>query len=503
MGTRLFLSAKDGAREKLIEGINFSADNVAHTMGNKGRNTAMDTQKFKLPLLTNDGISILRELKQLEDPFVELGVKLARQAASKTEDNAGDGTTTTTILLQAFVNEMAKSDVDILTLRPQIEQSVNKVVRYLTDHAEKAKSVDMLAKAATISCRDPEIGQLIAKAVAKAGDDGMIALEDNLGGDTHVEMVEGLQLRTGYIVPNFINTPALRQVIVKNAGVIVGNMSLQSVHDFNYVAEQTLAQGYQVLVIFAQEFGAEFMQWAYLNWLRQDSPLKILPVRFNTMADIADGILRDIAAVAGAKYIDTMVGDSLQLIDKAHENVAFGTLKKVVQTKTSTTILPSNKVYIEQRIKELKYQLNDLQDYQAENVKERIARLKSACFNIAVGGVTETELLERKTRMQDALNTARAAYKMGVVKGGGYALYDCIHLVDGIDEITEKVLLAPVEQLAFNNHRSVDGWTDHVARDDAVWDSAIAVTEALINSAAQAVQVMLVDNAIVDPEVNT
>lgn len=486
------------ARTTLAKGVDQVADIVKKTLGVKGRNVALDTDKWRLPLLTNDGVTIARQIIP-DDDFENLGAKLVKEAAHKTEDNAGDGTTTTIMLMQALVNLgliSIEAGEDPLKLRAELEKASKKVIDYVKDQAQEAKEIEPLTWAATISCRDPKLGSLIAEVVHSAKEDGMISLEDNLGGETEVESLEGLQLRVGYMAKQFINNKALNQVVITNPYFLVTNMNLTSVEEFSLIGEQAIAVSVKVLIILAQDIGNEFMLWCYANWSNPESPLKILPIRFNQAADIADGWARDVASITGAKFIDTFIGEGMAQVDVE----CFGRAKKLVQNAKYTTILPNQKRYVEQRIKELKADQLDTQDYQAENIRERIARLRQACFTIRVGGSTETEIKERKTRVQDALNSARAAYEYGVIKGGGLTLYKASRQTDS--HIFQEACKLPAKQLAENSGVELTDWLRLVDSNKTILDAAKVVVECVQNATTQAVQLLLCESAIIDPEVN-
>lgn len=496
MPARVILTGSD-ARDKLVNGVNYVADIVKQTLGVKGRNVALDTDKYRNPLLTNDGVSIARQIICADD-VENVGAKLIKEAAAKTEDNAGDGTTTTMILMQALVNagaDQIAAGADPLQIRTEIEESSAKVIKYIKAQATPAKNKDTLTHTATISCRDPKIGALVADAVYRAKDDGMITLEDNLSGPTEIIELQGLQLRAGYVAKQFITNYSLNQIVLTNPAFMVTNMNLNNVEEFAMIGEKAIEAGHKILVVLAQEIGHEFMLWCYANWNRQDVPLRILPMRFNQAADIADGWARDVAAVTGAKFIDTFIGESLQQVDVE----CFGRAKKFIQNKTFTTVLPGDKKLINQRIKELKVEHTQAENFQAENILERIARLKQACFTIRVGGSTETELKERKTRIQDALNSARAAYQDGVVKGGGMTLMDAS---DNHGDMFKSALEAPFGQLAVNSNLTWDEWVDVVEKDNTILDPAKVVIECIKNASIQAVQLLLCESVIIDPEVN-
>ena len=331
-------------------------------------------------------------------------------------------------------------------------------------------------------------------------EDGMITLEDNLGGETEVEELSGLQLRTGWIAKQFINEKPTQQVVVKNPRVMVTNLSLTTADELNIIADAANNQGIKVLVVLCQDIGHEFMLWAHLNWQNPNSPMKILPIRFNTAADLADGMLRDVAAVTGARMIDSFMGGTIG--DLHNYEDAFGICKKIAQDKSYTTVLPNRDDLVKEHIKELKAEYIQAKDYQAENIKERIARLRSGCFTIRVGGSTETELKERRTRVQDALNTARSAYEHGVVKGGGLTLSTAAQICLLEDDVVALACYEPIAQLCRNNIKTPGQWLKLVETDNTIIDSAKAVIEALSNAATQAIQFLLCDAVIVDPKVN-
>jgi chaperonin GroEL len=480
------------ARESIADGTNLVGNLVRKTMGKNGRNIAIDTDKYSVPLFTNDGVTVARSIRG-RTHIESVGVKAAQVAANRTEDEAGDATSTTLLLLQEFTNAGVKRIArhqEPIELRAEIESSVETVIANLKGLATPANTEKTLCDAATISSRDPKIGALVANAVFRAKEDGIVTLEDNLGGDTDIQEQSGLRLLTGWAAKQFINNPAQQQVIVSNPNILVTNMDLTSVEQFQTIVGK-------ILVVLAQSIGAEFMMWSHLNWKRDDSPLKILPIQFNTAADIAEGMLRDVAAVADCMMIDTLLNQGLEQLDQ--EGV-FGRVKRVIQEKKLTIIEPSNQVAVDRRVKELKQEWKGAHDYQAENIQERIARLKSACFTVRVGGSTINELRERKTRVRDALNTARAAYEGGVVIGGGLAL--AIASKDIPSKLVYDVCQQPLKQLAKNSNMSVKNWWYTVQGETNIIDATKAVIQAITNSSAQAIQLLLTEGSIIDPEVN-
>lgn len=457
----------DAARNPIKEGIDIVADVVKVTLGPRGRNVILDTNPYGPPLITNDGVTIARELA-VKGKLQNTGAKLVREVAGKTNDIAGDGTTTASVLVQAIITEALKSistGADAVSVRKGIECAAEAIIA--TVEAEKTVVSDLpsLTAIATISCGNADLGALVAEMVHKVGAEGLVTLEDNPEPGTESELSEGLELRGGFNYPIFVNNPARQQAVIDKVPVFVTNHALTNGLEVVKIMEAAAANGHKAAVVIANSIEGEALASCVVNWAQQK--FQLLPVRVVAYGASGEGALRDVAAVTGATYFAKEEGHKLPMdrsdsIDFAN----FGIADRVVATKDRTTII-GGAGDADARIDELKSQLPNLKDYEKESVKERIGKLQSGVGIIKVGGATDTEREERKLRIEDAINATKAALTNGVVSGGGVALYRASEFANldteasgndadyGFDAVI-RAAKAPFKQIALNSSVEVD-----------------------------------------------
>lgn len=407
------------ARAKMRRGIDIVAETVGVTLGVKGKNVVLDTNPYADPIITNDGVTIARELT-LKDPFENAGSKLIRQVAGKTNDVAGDGTTTATVLMHAIIAQGERAianGADAVSVRAGIEAASKEIVEHIRSEAVKSDDLETLTSIATISCGDPELGALIAEVVSRAGVEGMVTLEDSPKAATEYEELEGLRLRGGYELPIFVNSPETQQCVLSGVPIVVTNQHITLAQEMGKIMECANQLGAKEVVVIAEAIDADAMSTAIVNTVQQR--FRVLPIRVMGLGESGEGLLRDVAAITGARFIDAKAGEHIADLSKDD----LGTAQKVVSTKIETTVIADDEELKQERIKELKAQLPTARDYDKQSIKERIAKLRSSMFTVKVGGITDTERTERKMRVEDAINASRAALEDGVVPGGGSTLY--------------------------------------------------------------------------------
>lgn len=509
------------ARMSLKEGLDLVSDTVKKTMGVRGKNVVLDTNPHGRPLITNDGVTISRNIR-FKNKRRELGRKLINEAAEKTNDNAGDGTTTTMLLMQAMVENGMKaiaSGADGIELRKGINEALKKVLKYLETEKVGSTDEETLAAVATISCRNPEIGKLVAKVVKQSGVDGMVTLEDRFESDTVYEQHEGIKLTGGYLHEMFINLPERQQTSFTDVPILVTDKTISLIPEMIKIMEVVANMGKKEAVVIANGIDGHALLTAMANW--QNKNIHILPVRVISYGDLGQGMLKDVAAITGAVYLDE---HEKNIIDITAED--FGRAARVVTDKHNTTVISDNETYKKERIQELQAAMEDASEFEQENLKRRIAKLNSAMFTIKVGGVTESERDELKTRVDDAIKAAKAALESGVVAGGGTALYRASLSVkkpdvtkdSGIGEsIVYKACIRPIEQMALNSGYRLDrsdlkdiqdkelaiDFSDGKVVDAfsrGIIDPLKVVTECISNAASQAGLFLTIDAAVIDEE---
>src|ERR1700742_334613 len=419
------MAAKDvkfgaDAREKMLRGVDILADAVQVTLGPKGRNVVID-KSFGAPRTTKDGVTVAKEI-ELADKFENMGAQMVREVASKTNDIAGDGTTTATVLARAIVREGSKSvaaGMNPMDLKRGIEKAVEAVLADIKKRSKKVKSNDEIGQVGTISANgDKEVGEMIAKAMAKVGNEGVITVEEAKTAETELEVVEGMQFDRGYISPYFITNADKMVAELSEPYILIHEKKLSSLKDLLPILE-AVVQGGRPLLIIAEEVEGEALATLVVNKLR--GGLKVAAVKAPGFGDRRKAMLEDIAIVTGGQVISEDLGIKL-------ENVKInmlGSAKKVRIDKENTTIVDGagKKGDIQARVGQIKAQLEETtSDYDKEKLQERLAKLAGGVAVIRVGGATEVEVKERKDRVDDALNATKAAVEEGIVPGGGTAL---------------------------------------------------------------------------------
>ncbi|WP_316015203.1 chaperonin GroEL [Roseobacter sp. HKCCA0434] len=462
------MAAKDvkfgtDARNKMLKGVNILADAVKVTLGPKGRNVVLD-KSFGAPRITKDGVSVAKEI-ELEDKFENMGAQMVKEVASRTNDEAGDGTTTATVLAQAIVKEGAKSvaaGMNPMDLKRGIDMATAKVVEQIRAMARDVTDSDEVAQVGTISANgEAEIGRQIADAMQRVGNEGVITVEENKGLETETEVVEGMQFDRGYLSPYFVTNPDKMVAELEDAIVLLHEKKLSSLQPMVPLLEQVI-QSQKPLLIIAEDVDGEALATLVVNKLR--GGLKIAAVKAPGFGDRRKAMLQDIAILTGGQVISEDLGMKL-------ENVTMdmlGSAKRISITKDETTIVDGagEKAEIEARVTQIKQQIEETtSDYDREKLQERLAKLAGGVAVIRVGGSTEVEVKERKDRVDDALNATRAAVQEGVVVGGGVALVQAAKALDGMEgsnsdqnagiAIVRRALEAPLRQIAEN--AGVDG----------------------------------------------
>ena len=418
---------KEDARRAMERGINKVADTVGITLGPKGRNVVLE-KKFGSPTITNDGVTIAKEI-ELEDPFENMGVQLIKEVASKTNDVAGDGTTTATVLARAMIREGIKNvaaGANGMQIRKGIEAATEAVVDELKKMASPVKGHTKTAQVASISANDRKVGELIAEAMEKVGEEGVITVEDSKSLGTTLETVEGLQFDKGYLSPYMITNPDRMEALLDDANILIVDGKVSNVKDLLPVLEKIAQLGKPILII-AEDVEGEALATLVVNKLR--GILQVVAVKAPGFGDRRKAMLQDIAIVTGANVISEEVGRKLESADVAD----LGHAKKIKVTKEDTTIVggAGDAQAIKDRAAQIKKELADsTSEYDKEKLHERLAKLVGGVAVIQVGAATETEQKELKLRIEDALNSTRAAVEEGIVPGGGVALVGCIKAVD-------------------------------------------------------------------------
>ena len=446
------------ARERMLHGVDVLANAVKVTLGPKGRNVVLE-KSFGAPRITKDGVTVAKEI-ELEDKFENMGAQMVREVASKTSDTAGDGTTTATLLAQAIVKEGAKSvaaGANPMDLKRGIDLAVAAVLAELSAKAKKVTSSEEIAQVGTISANgDHEIGAMIAKAMQKVGNDGVITVEEAKSLETELEVVEGMQFDRGYISPYFITDADKMRVELESPYILIDEKKLSNMQSLLPLLEQVVQAGKPILVI-AEDVEGEALATLVVNKLR--GGLKVAAVKAPGFGDRRKAMLQDIAVLTGGQVISEDLGIKL-------ENVTLdmlGRAKKVVITKDDTTLVggAGKKADIEARVAQIKAQIEDTtSDYDREKLQERLAKLAGGVAVIKVGGVTEMEVKEKKDRVDDALNATRAAVEEGILPGGGVALIRAQSSLDRLRAANEdqkvgiaivrRALQAPARQIAEN-----------------------------------------------------
>ncbi|WP_029029272.1 chaperonin GroEL [Salinarimonas rosea] len=457
------MAAKDvkfsaDARERMLRGVDILADAVKVTLGPKGRNVVIE-KSFGAPRITKDGVTVAKEI-ELSDKFENMGAQMVREVASKTNDLAGDGTTTATVLAQAIVKEGAKSvaaGMNPMDLKRGIDMAVEAIVADLKKNARKIANNDEIAQVGTISANgDSEIGRFLAEAMAKVGNEGVITVEEAKSLETELDIVEGMQFDRGYLSPYFVTNAEKMRVELEDAYVLIHEKKLSNLQELLPVLEAVVQSG-KPLVIIAEDVEGEALATLVVNKLR--GGLKIAAVKAPGFGDRRKAMLQDIAILTGGTAISEDLGIKL-------ENVTLnmlGRAKKVVIEKENTTIVDGagSKTDIEARVAQIKAQIEETtSDYDREKLQERLAKLAGGVAVIRVGGATEVEVKERKDRVDDAMHATKAAVEEGILPGGGVALLRAVKALADLKpanddqktgiEIVRRAIQAPARQIALN-----------------------------------------------------
>jgi chaperonin GroEL len=445
------------ARRSLKKGIDTLAGAVKTTLGPKGRNVALD-KKFGAPTVTHDGVTVAKEIT-LEDPFENMGAQLLKEAATKTNDVAGDGTTTATVLAQAIVNEGLKNlaaGANPMQLRAGIEKGVEAVVAHIRASATPVDGKKEIAQIATVSAADPQIGSLIAEVMERVGRDGVITVEESKGTNFETEYVEGMQLDKGYISAYFVTNSDRMEAVIEDAYLLITDKKISAVADILPVLEKLTQIGNRNIVIIAEDVDGEALATLVVNKLR--GILNVLAVKAPGFGDRRKAMLQDIAVLSGGEVISEETGRRLENATLAD----LGQARRVIATKDDTTIVEGkgDAKAIQARIKQIKAEIdNTTSDYDREKLQERLAKLSGGVGLIKVGAGTEVELKFRKTRVEDALSATRAAVEEGFVAGGGVALLNAIEALDTVQlegdaatgvQILRRALEEPLRTIAIN-----------------------------------------------------
>jgi chaperonin GroEL len=448
----------EDARRKLKNGINVVANSVSATLGPKGRNVAID-RKFGSPTVTHDGVSVAKEI-ELEDPFENMGAQLLKEAATKTNDIAGDGTTTSTVLAHAIVNEGLKAleaGYNPMLLKRGIEMATDAVSEELRKVAVKIDTKEEIGYVATNSAADTEIGGLIADVMDKVGKDGVITVEESQSLQFETEYVEGMQFDRGYLSPYFITDSEQMEASISDPYILIHEKKISAAQDIVPLLEKLVQLGKRELVIIAEDIDGEALATLVLNKLR--GMLNVLAVKAPGFGDRRKAMLQDIAILTGGTVISEETGRKLESATVED----LGTAEKVVSDKENTTIVggKGDRSTITARINEIRVEVDrSTSDYDREKLQERLAKLSGGVAIIRVGAATETELKEKKHRVEDALSAARAAVEEGIVPGGEISLINAVKALDKLKaageetkvgiNIVRKALEAPIRKLAYN-----------------------------------------------------
>jgi len=451
------------ARNRMLKGVNILADAVKVTLGPKGRNVVL-SKSFGAPRITKDGVSVAKEI-ELEDKFENMGAQMVKEVASRTNDEAGDGTTTATVLAQAIVREGMKSvaaGINPMDLKRGIDLATLKVVEAIKAAARPVNDSDEVAQVGTISANgEAEIGRQIADAMQKVGNEGVITVEENKGLETETDVVEGMQFDRGYLSPYFVTNPDKMTVELEDAIILLHEKKLSSLQPMVPLLEAVIQSGKPLLII-SEDVEGEALATLVVNKLR--GGLKIAAVKAPGFGDRRKAMLQDIAILTGGQVISDDLGMKLESVTMD----MLGSAKRVSITKDETTIVDGggDKAEIEARVTQIRGQVDETaSDYDREKLQERVAKLAGGVAVIRVGGMSEVEVKERKDRVDDALNATRAAVQEGIVVGGGVALVQAAKVLEGLKgansdqdvgiTIIRKALEAPLRKIAENS--GVDG----------------------------------------------
>jgi len=517
------------AREGIKRGVNLLADSVKVTLGPKGRNVLLD-KGFGAPHITNDGVTIAKEI-ELKNPFENMGAQLVKEVATKTNDVAGDGTTTATLLAQIMVNEGLKNvtaGADPMAVRRGIEKGVEAVTKALKDQAKELTGQAEIAQVASISAADEEVGKLIAEVMDLVGRDGVITVEESQTVGLDKEVVEGMQFDQGFISPYMMTDTSRMEAVLENPYILITDKKISAINEIMPLLEALANSGKKELVIIAEEVEGEALATLIVNKLR--GILNILAVKAPGFGDNRKNILEDIAILTGGQVISEEKGAKLEDVTLD----MLGQARKIVADKDKTTIIEGKgaQARIKDRVRQIKTEIEKTtSEFDREKLEERLAKLSGGVGVIKVGAATEVELKEKKDKIDDAVHATKAAVEEGIVAGGGVALVDCIKSLDSVqvsgDEkiginILRRALEEPMRQIATNAgkdgsvvieevRRSAKGIGYDAARDEfvemlkvGIIDPVKVVRLALQNAASVAASVLTTEAVVTDlPEKET
>lgn len=448
---------REEARRALEKGVNALADTVKVTLGPKGRNVVLD-KKFGSPLITNDGVTIAREI-ELEDPFENMGAQLVKEVATKTQDVAGDGTTTATLLAQAIIREGIKNvtaGANPMAIKRGIEKAVRVVVEEIKAQSKPVETKEAIAQVASISAGDAEIGNLIAEAMEKVGKDGVITVEESKGFTTDLNVVEGMQFDRGYISPYMVTDAEKMEAILEEPFILMTDRKIGNIHDILPILEKVVQSGKPLLLV-AEDVEGEALATLVVNKLR--GTFNCVAVKAPGFGDRRKAMLQDLSVLAGGQVISEDLGLDLKNV----ELTMLGRARQVRVTKEETVIVDGggDTADIQKRISQIRVQIEETtSEFDREKLQERLAKLAGGVAVIEVGSATEVEMKEKKLRIEDALSATRAAVEEGIVSGGGTAYINVLGALEkltdddrdvqtGVD-IIRRALEEPVRQIATN-----------------------------------------------------
>ena len=510
------------ARRALSRGVDALANAVKVTLGPKGRNVVLE-KKFGAPSITNDGVTIARDI-ELEDHFENMGAQLVKEVATKTNDVAGDGTTTATLLAQAIVREGLKNVVagaNPMIIKKGIEAAVAKLVDEIKNNAKKVESKEAIAQVARISSGDEEIGKLIADAMEKVGNDGVITVEESKTMKTNLKVVEGMQFDRGYISPYMVTDADKMEAVMDDPFILITDRKISSIQDILPILEQVVKQG-KSLVIIAEDVDGEALATIVVNKLR--GTFKALAVKAPGFGDRRKAMLEDIAILTGGTVISEELGRKLESVTFAD----LGHARQIRATKEETTIVEGSgdKNEIKARVAQIRKMIETTtSDFDKEKLQERLAKLAGGVAVIEIGAATEVEMKEKKLRIEDALNATRAAVEEGIVAGGGTTFIDILPALDDVKaegdakvgvEIVKRAIEEPVRQIANNAGQEGSVVAEAVKKSDkgvgfnaltneyvdmikaGIVDPAKVVRSALQNAASIAAMILTTETLVAD-----
>lgn len=515
--------ASEEARKKLKDGVDKLANTVKTTLGPKGRNVVLE-KKFGGPLVTNDGVTIAKEI-ELADPFENMGAQVVREVASKTNDMAGDGTTTATVLAQAIMEEGVKNvaaGANPMALRRGIDKAAAHIVAELDKMAKPVKAKEEIANVATISAGDAEVGKLIAEVMDTIGEDGIVTVEEGQTMGLEKDVVEGMQFDKGFVSPYMVTDTARMEAVYENSYILLTDKKISSIQEILPLLEQMAQEGKKELVIIAEDVEGEALTTLLLNKLR--GTFNTLAIKAPAFGDRRKAMLEDIAVLTGGQVITDELG--LKLEDTTVE--MLGAARKVIADKDNTTVVEGkgSEAALKERVGLIKAQIKETtSEYELEKLQERVAKLEAGVAVIKVGAATELELKEKKLRIEDAINSTKAATAEGIVPGGGAALAKIAHSLKKLNledeeqvgaNLVAKALEAPVRQIAANagitdiavileaiSKPDNTGWdfakneqTDMLER--GIIDPVKVTKSALINATSAVAMLLTTEAAVVD-----